>query len=50
MEPVLYKGNLTKFQAKYYEQTLIMKHGLKNLANKINSVAEKNWSKYGIKK
>ncbi len=49
VEPVLYKGGLTKFQAKYYEQTEILSHGLDKLYNKINGVAQKYWGKYGIK-
>lgn len=50
VEPVLFKGNLTRFEAKYYEQTQIMRHGLGKLHNRINAVAEKYWIKYGIKK
>jgi RHS repeat-associated protein len=49
VEPVLFEGNLTRFEAKYYEQTQIMSKGLGNLYNRINAVAEKYWIKYGIK-
>lgn len=45
--------NLTRTQARVWEQTLINQYGMgKNggqLLNKINSIAPKNWAKYGIK-
>lgn len=50
VKPVLYKGNLTKYGAKYYEQSLILKYKLQNLRNIINGVAEKYWSNYGLRK
>jgi hypothetical protein len=48
--PVLYKGGLSRYGAKFYEQTEILSLKLEKLYNKINAVAEKNWIKYGIKK
>jgi hypothetical protein len=42
-------SNLTKIQARVWEQKLINQRGLGNLQNKINSIAEKYWSIYGIK-
>ncbi|MBK7707312.1 MAG: hypothetical protein IPN69_16420 [Acidobacteria bacterium] len=42
-------SNLTKIQARVWEQKLINQHGLANLQNKINSIGEKYWSIYGIK-
>ncbi|MEP6929845.1 MAG: RHS repeat-associated core domain-containing protein, partial [Flavobacterium sp.] len=50
VEPVLFKGGLSRFGAKYYEQTEILTYKLENLYNKINAVAEKYWIKYRIKK
>lgn len=45
--------NLTKDQARMWEQTLINQYGLEKnggvLINKINSIATKNWGLYGIK-
>ncbi len=49
VEPVLFKGGLNRFGAKYYEQSEILAYKLENLYNKINAVAEKYWIKYGIK-
>jgi len=44
--------NLSKQQARVLEQTIINTHGLEKnggqLLNQINSIAPKNWSKYGI--
>ncbi|TWI98619.1 RHS repeat-associated protein, partial [Mucilaginibacter frigoritolerans] len=39
---------LTRQQARIWEQNLINSHGLDNLLNKINSIAPKNWSTFGI--
>lgn len=39
---------LTKIDARVLEQKLINKHGLNNLYNKINSIAQKYWGQYGI--
>ena len=50
VKPFLYKGGLTKFEAMFYEQSLILRYKLVNLRNIINGVAEKNWLKYNIKK
>ncbi|MCM0666904.1 RHS repeat-associated core domain-containing protein [Flavobacterium tyrosinilyticum] len=50
VEPVLYKSGLSRYGAKFYEQTEIISLKLEKLYNKINAVAEKNWIKYGIKK
>lgn len=50
VEPVLFKGGLSRYGAKYYEQTEILAYKLENLYNKINGVAEKYWLKYGIRK
>jgi RHS repeat-associated protein len=45
--------NLSRTQARIWEQTLINQYGLQKngglLINKINSIAPKNWLKYGIK-
>lgn len=45
--------NLSKTQARVFEQQLINQFGLKKngglLLNKINSIAPKNWSQHGIK-
>ncbi|THG53373.1 RHS repeat-associated core domain-containing protein, partial [Bacteroides faecichinchillae] len=45
--------NLTRTQARVWEQTLINRYGMEKnggtLLNKINSIAPKNWAKYGIK-
>ena len=49
VEPVLFKGGLTRYGAKYYEQTEIMTYKLEKLYNKINAVAEKYWIKYRIR-
>jgi RHS repeat-associated protein len=40
----------SEIDARIIEQKLINEHGLDNLFNKINSIAEKNWYLYGIKK
>ncbi|MFZ4796423.1 MAG: hypothetical protein ACOYMA_02955 [Bacteroidia bacterium] len=44
--------NLSKDAARVYEQNLINKYGLGTkggqLFNKINSISEKNWFKFGI--
>lgn len=50
VEPVLFKGGLSRYGAKYYEQTQILAYKLENLYNKINGVAERYWIKYGIKR
>ncbi|MCV2486489.1 hypothetical protein OD917_16265 [Flavobacterium sp. SH_e] len=50
VEPVLYKGGLSKYGAKYYEQMEILNYKLEKLYNRINAVAEKYWIKYNIKK
>jgi hypothetical protein len=50
VQPFLYRGNLTKYGAKYYEQSLILKYKLQNLRNVINGVAEKYWTNYGLRK
>ncbi len=45
-------SNLTLSQARVLEQNLILKYGGVNggqLLNKINSIAPKNWMKYGVK-
>ena len=51
--PVKGAENLTRTQARVWEQTLISQYGMgKNggqLLNKINSIAPKNWGQYGIK-
>lgn len=39
---------LTKEAARVWEQNLINQHGLEQLLNKINSIAPKNWPKFGI--
>ena len=44
-----YKSGLTKLEARILEQTLINKHGINNLYNKINSIAPNYWEKYHIK-
>jgi hypothetical protein len=45
--------NLTKAQARVWEQTIINELGLQSkggqLLNEINSIAPKNWLQYGIK-
>lgn len=45
--------NLSRTEARVWEQTLINQYGLQKngglLLNKINSIAPKNWWKYGIK-
>lgn len=44
--------NLNRLDARIWEQSLINKYGLQKsggqLFNKINSIAPKNWYKYGI--
>lgn len=39
----------SKIGARIYEQLLINKYGLRNLYNKINSIAPKFWERYNIK-
>ena len=39
---------LSRMEAKIQEQMLINEYGLANLLNKINSIAPKNWVRYGI--
>ncbi|WP_417431695.1 DUF6443 domain-containing protein [Halpernia sp.] len=41
-------AGLTKSQARSLEQSMINKYGLPNLYNKINSIAPKNWTTYGV--
>jgi hypothetical protein len=45
--------NLTKTQARVFEQTLINQYGMQKnggmLLNQINSISQKNWFLYGIK-
>jgi len=41
-------AGLTKSQARSLEQNMINKYGLPNLYNKINSIAHKNWSSFGV--
>jgi hypothetical protein len=41
--------NLSRIEARVWEQNLINHHGLENLLNVRNSIASKNWWQYGIK-
>lgn len=45
---VVKSGIGARTDARIYEQTLINKHGMGNLFNKINSISPKYWGKYGI--
>ncbi|HXB58566.1 MAG TPA: RHS repeat-associated core domain-containing protein [Candidatus Acidoferrales bacterium] len=52
-EAVKGANNLTKMQARVYEQNLINRYGLQGegqLLNKINSIDEKYWAQHGIKR
>lgn len=39
---------MTKLEARILEQKEILRIGIENLQNKINSIAPKYWDKYGL--